>query len=585
VTMGNLASRQRGGVEELDIHSSSAYRYPPKSGNFFGSHFIMGGEKFDSPQPESFLFGDNSDLNFLGSKPVPFPYPPPQANEPTKTLKSLVNIRRDSLHFTKAKLDPSQPEVEGSPKKYNIEFTFDCDVRVSITVYYLCVEEVVAGGLVLTPRDKSITSPTYQYRRGAGQVFSQPEHTFSPEPYEADISFIPGTDLLPVAVHCLAEEGEEPRQSHLTIGVVEKQSDGQWVLKAIKQKLFVDGLCYLLQEIYGIENKVVDGGYGGEDDDVEDTGAECVVCMSDMRDTLILPCRHLCLCNTCADSLRYQANNCPICRAPFRALLQIRALAKSGHSATHPALAAEAHTDGVPPGYELVSLVEALNGPLAVPAPVVTLTSETHEQEVGRGKKKSRRRGSREQQQREKERHERRVSAASAPPPVEEPLPTPPSPPGLTKVSKRKESITIDIDIGETSDQLDLVQEELERVQTEIPELEQEPEATTEDELLKEERQLTDSCSLPPAREREDVDEDEEEEEECEESESCSVSLRSVKQAQSLPPTPRSGDSARSSQQSGDSVNSSKQLLSANTTPKVTRAGKAVQPDCEPALV
>jgi len=583
--MGNLASRQRGGVEELDIHSSSAYRYPPKSGNFFGSHFIMGGEKFDSPQPESFLFGDNSDLNFLGSKPVPFPYPPPQANEPTKTLKSLVNIRRDSLHFTKAKLDPSIPEIEGSPKKYNIEFTFDCDVRVSITVYYLCVEEVVAGGLVLTPKDKSITSPTYQYRRGAGQVFSQPEHTFTPELHESDfLTFTPGTDVLPVAVHCVAEEGEEPRQSHLTIGVVEKQSDGQWVLKAIKQKLFVDGLCYLLQEIYGIENKVVEGGYGGEDDDVEDTGAECVVCMSDMRDTLILPCRHLCLCNTCADSLRYQANNCPICRAPFRALLQIRALAKSGHSATHPALAAEAHTDGVPPGYELVSLVEALNGPLAVPAPAVTLTSETQEQEVVRGKKKSRRRGSREHQQREKERQERRISAASAPPPVEDPLPTPPSPPTVVKVNRRKESITIDIDIGETSDQLDLVQEELEQLQKELPEADQEPEATTEDELLKEERQQTNK-NLTLARESEEVDDEEEEEEECEETESCSVSLRSVKQAQSLPPTPRSGDSARSSQQSGDSVSSSKQLLSGNTTPKVTRAGKVGGPDCEPAMV
>jgi len=579
--MGNLTSRQRGGVEELDIHSSSAYRYPPKSGNFFGSHFIMGGEKFDSPQPESFLFGDNSDLNFLGSKPVPFPYPPPQANEPTKTLKSLVNIRRDSLHFTKAKQDPAVPEVEGAPKKYNIEFTFDCDVRVAITVYYLCVEEIVAGGLVLTPKDKAITSPTYQYRRGAGQVFSQPQHTFSPELHESELlSFTPGSEVLPVAVHCVAEEGEDPRQSHLTIGVVEKQSDGQWVLKAIKQKLFVDGLCYLLQEIYGIENKVVEGGYGGEDEDVEDTGAECVVCMSDMRDTLILPCRHLCLCNTCADSLRYQANNCPICRAPFRALLQIRALAKSGHSATHPALAAEAHTEGVPPGYELVSLVEALNGPLAVPTPAVTLTSETQEQEVVRGKKKSRRRGSREQQQREKERQERRISA---PPPVEEPLPTPPSPPSLVKVSKRKESITIDIDIGETCDQLDLVQEELEQLQKELPEVDQEPEATTEDELLKEERQQSDkNLTLP--RETEEAD-DEEEEDECEETESCSVSLRSVKQAQSLPPTPRSGDSARSSQQSGDSVSSSKHLLSGNTTPKVVRSDKVAAPDCEPAMV
>lgn len=51
--------------------------------------------------------------------------------------------------------------------------------------------------------------------------------------------------------------------------------------------------------------------------------------MCDTRDTLILPCRHLCLCNSCADSLRYQASNCPICRAPFRALLQIKAVQKS----------------------------------------------------------------------------------------------------------------------------------------------------------------------------------------------------------------------------------------------------------------
>ena len=47
---------------------------------------------------------------------------------------------------------------------------------------------------------------------------------------------------------------------------------------------------------------------------MSDNSAECVVCLSDVRDTLILPCRHLCLCNTCADTLRYQANNCPICR-------------------------------------------------------------------------------------------------------------------------------------------------------------------------------------------------------------------------------------------------------------------------------
>lgn len=152
------------------------------------------------------------------------------------------------------------------------------------------------------------------------------------------------------------------RQSHTTVATVEKSSDGTYLLKALKQKLFVDGLCYLLQEIYGIENKNNDKA--GGDDETEDNGSECVICMCEVRDTLILPCRHLCLCNSCADSLRYQANNCPICRAPFRALLQIRALQKCNSPNLASISQPDSSCDNIPPGYEAVSLIEALNGPV-----------------------------------------------------------------------------------------------------------------------------------------------------------------------------------------------------------------------------
>lgn len=84
-------------------------------------------------------------------------------------------------------------------------------------------------------------------------------------------------------------------------------------------------LCFFLCYFIFIYLYLKDSG----DEDLEDGSSECVICMSDMRDTLILPCRHLCLCQSCADSLRYQANNCPICRVPFRALLQIKALQKT----------------------------------------------------------------------------------------------------------------------------------------------------------------------------------------------------------------------------------------------------------------
>lgn len=394
--MGSLTSRQNAGVEEVDIVSNHAYKYPPRSGSYFGSHFIMGGERFDTPQPEAYLFGENADLNFLGSRPTPFPYPPPQANDPTKTLKSLVNIRRESLRLVRnvdqTSTSPqchgvkhySDSDADKKPNKYNIEFTFDCDVRCAITIYYFCTEEVTTKGVTYIPKDPSMNSETYYYKKGANQLFSQTSHVLDPTAYsEEDLMYNADKEIIPIAIHCVAEEGsDEPKQSHTTIAVIEKHSDGTYVLKALKQKLYVDGLCYLLQEIYGIENKNTESAkQQGSDEDTDDNGSECVICMCDVRDTLILPCRHLCLCNNCADSLRYQANNCPICRAPFRALLQIKALQKAtGAIISNPPLP-EGSCENIPSGYEAVSLIEALNGPYiprtAVVAPETPDTPDT----------------------------------------------------------------------------------------------------------------------------------------------------------------------------------------------------------------
>nr|CAD7443160.1 unnamed protein product [Timema bartmani] len=398
--MGALTSRQNAGVEEVDIVSNHAYKYPPRSGNYFGSHFIMGGERFDTPQPEAYLFGENADLNFLGSRPTPFPYPPPQANEPTKTLKSLVNIRKESLRFVRSPEGLSKAGADGDCEylkatNFNIEFTFDCDARCAITIYYFSTEEISTTGITYSPRDPSMSSETYHYKRGANQQFCQVSHVFNPAKYlEDELNYDPERDMIPITIHCVTEEGtEELRQSHTTIAVVDRHLDGTYVLKALKQKLYVDGLCYLLQEIYGIENKNNEIIKGGGDEDMEDNGSECVICMCDVRDTLILPCRHLCLCNSCADSLRYQANNCPICRAPFRALLQIRALQKcvtlpqgvalpTEEVVLHPTVRGN---DNVPVGYEGVSLIEALNGPCPtrpVPLMVTLDVAETPDQDV-----------------------------------------------------------------------------------------------------------------------------------------------------------------------------------------------------------
>lgn len=119
-----------------------------------------------------------------------FPYPPPQSIEPTRTLKSLVNIRKESVRFTRCITDtidsatkpatqpphvkplqttlviggagggaggdskvpmvstvlPAVATVPVNPVSYNIEFVYDADAKCAITIYYFCTEEVTSNG-------------------------------------------------------------------------------------------------------------------------------------------------------------------------------------------------------------------------------------------------------------------------------------------------------------------------------------------------------------------------------------------------------------------------------------------------------
>ncbi|XP_044309739.1 E3 ubiquitin ligase RNF157 isoform X4 [Varanus komodoensis] len=381
--MGALTSRQNAGVEEVDIPSNSIYRYPPKSGSYFASHFIMGGEKFDSTHPEGYLFGENSDLNFLGNRPVAFPYAAPPPQEPVKTLRSLINVRKDTLRLVKCAEEVKTPGEEVSKAKvhYNVEFTFDTDARVAITIYYQATEEFQNGVVSYIPRDNSLQSETVHYKRGVCQQFCLPSHTVDPSEWtEEELGFDLDREVYPMVVLAVVDEGDDHMgHCHVLLATFEKHADGSFCVKPLKQKQVVDGVSYLLQEIYGIENKYNNQDSKVAEDEVSDNSAECVVCLSDVRDTLILPCRHLCLCNTCADTLRYQANNCPICRLPFRALLQIRAMRKKlgplSPTGFNPIIASQtsdseehSSSENIPPGYEVVSLLEALNGPLT-PSP------------------------------------------------------------------------------------------------------------------------------------------------------------------------------------------------------------------------
>jgi len=75
----------------------------------------------------------------------------------------------------------------------------------------------------------------------------------------------------------------------------------------LKQLLLASDSVYELQEIYGHSLD-------------DPTAAECVVCWSEFKEIMLLPCRHFCVCNACFSKL----DRCPVCRSPCLSYIRFK---------------------------------------------------------------------------------------------------------------------------------------------------------------------------------------------------------------------------------------------------------------------
>jgi len=97
----------------------------------------------------------------------------------------------------------------------------------------------------------------------------------------------------------------------MTTCSIYRNSDQLYQLRVVNQRAIFNSEEFVLYDIYGLENTTKDTEF-------------CVICMSDEKNTLCIPCRHLCTCQECAQVLKFQSNKCPICRTPVRAMLHLK---------------------------------------------------------------------------------------------------------------------------------------------------------------------------------------------------------------------------------------------------------------------
>lgn len=169
----------------------------------------------------------------------------------------------------------------------------------------------VPAGLDSESQESSGEVPTTS-PKGGNFVGNATKNRFTPIVFDFIISIsLVGPESLREGLDKASEQGmPNPINSQATYVTLSRSGDSPIGLKIQKQvwlppsnpsqRIVIDSVAYLLQEVYGFLDN--------EEDATEESreSRDCVVCLSDPRDTIVLPCRHLCLCKGCAHTLQNQ---------------------------------------------------------------------------------------------------------------------------------------------------------------------------------------------------------------------------------------------------------------------------------------
>lgn len=322
-----LPRRSRENDENQNASRVDQYVFHQTAENgIFDKDYIMGGQKFETTEPQKYLFGSITDLNYLG------PYGPSGSSDSNlpkihnrgqnvhpgyvRPINILINIRKHSIRLVRA---PSLEETKEDCEKFkwfHVEFTVDCSVPCYAKISYM-VKETPKGQLIAVS-ECSTKTDQLEFATGMDQQFCMLNHRICPSKIlknpekEKENDDCWSWEEIQVVIQ-LRTKNAKTEQIFYTYCSFEKNSQDTWVLKPLKQRVRVGKFAFSLQEVYGIEKKAKG----------EELESECAICWDEPRDTLILPCRHLAVCAECAEKIRYQQSACPICRKPFKALLKL----------------------------------------------------------------------------------------------------------------------------------------------------------------------------------------------------------------------------------------------------------------------
>ena len=230
--------------------------------------------------------------------------------------KKILSIRLP-CNLDKKTLSLEQDSI--SPDKFFIKFNYDslfdldCYINFNVSEKSDISLKNTNHKLSYSPSENFIEKGFYQkeLKNGENKEFYNKEafidiRNYYEEKNENQNSFDICIEFVPLFPPGSPEISDNNEIVFVTLCNFERhQEENTYMIKCIKQRIKTHKIWI---DLYDIFDTSMDGGL-------------CLICCSEKRNTIFLPCKHACCCNKCGSEIKYRFKPCPICKTPIDDLL------------------------------------------------------------------------------------------------------------------------------------------------------------------------------------------------------------------------------------------------------------------------
>jgi len=212
---------------------------------------------------------------------------------------SALGIYREAVKLV------AMPE---DPLRYSIEFAYSADYDCRVTAYWLC-REITAKSFKKVELESSQLKPvTYLVSKGDHKAFPERTLILDLSTFQVQSLTFEDKQTYPLVLEISPHHFQAQFQVQWSFLVFFQEAE-VWKVRVAQQKQQIGERLLEALEVFGAAEERKD----------------CVICMTQNRSIVVLPCRHLCLCELCSQDFAQQSSKkCPICRCDVEGLLSTK---------------------------------------------------------------------------------------------------------------------------------------------------------------------------------------------------------------------------------------------------------------------